>query len=546
MTIKFKHLGVRWPGTSPVILSMILSVVLPIFLTVILFGGDASANNYLCSQFYNSNVNSQKSISLVDTIKKDLRENPNSFPAWVISEQLEKFLSETTSHFSRITAKIEERDQINLLDTSVKSGEAALASFYRIHKSLSAELNNAKNSANSNKKKINELADNLKSCLNTMESCRINLKQAVVDAHTELSQLNEFLANLQHKAEILNQFALQLPQLHEVPASLVPEITSLIESQLQILSAGLPRMIQSHIENQKNLISLAHTIIPGIVRANSEAAFLEASGAFNVGAISGLGRLTNPEITNRGSSEKAQVRQIHSRMNLPAQARKFEELASQSEPTPFGDSILTQAASKGIKIYPILSEANIAENSRISMADLKAITEALLANRAFVNDYDNFHSAYKLEGIQEIHPNGSLPIVQIGYLHLNLHEVVFNLNLLPFLLKEFNAEKFSLYTNWLNSQLVNLKKDLDAEIKKNVLTRWTPLYIGASLLSPESISMKKASSLIGAYLKSYNRDKDKMNIESMVISMRRMQPSERNVNFGSNLKFQIDIDPSEK
>ncbi|MBL7544060.1 MAG: hypothetical protein JNL11_09595 [Bdellovibrionaceae bacterium] len=329
-------------------------ILLSVFFITIIDIPRTWGSSLSCSQFYESQPR-----TLVDHIVKNLQENPNGFPALIISESLQEYLQPIIEKYQKVMERATESNAINPIKTMVSSTETALTRFYE----LSSKINKELDRSTKNRRKILELSEDLRSCFSNLMLCRTNIKDQLPVVRSEIERDQAILDNIKSIVDELNRFKAELPSLTDIPQMFHNELKNAIDSQTYLLEHSLRLVLQSHIEVQTQLLNLAQAQIPLLVRVQSDAANLESAGAKDIGALELLsGRKSNKTV-------------------VPEQTlTDFSKRLESSQRTQWGGDFI-RMASDGYSIRQLFDTLNTDRNYKgvyLSLKDVQEIAEIYL------------------------------------------------------------------------------------------------------------------------------------------------------------------------
>lgn len=414
------------------------------------------ANNYL----NNDGKKTEKPFSLLDQVIQNLSSNSNGFPILIVSDTIDSFLETIFEKYTEITDKISEKKELNGINFSVSTAESTINKFYDLHRNLEVELSKSKK----NEEKIKELSAQMKRCLSNVSICQSNIRDSLIETRKDILETNEFIQNLQLKANELKELKNNLPGKIHLDASTLSRLTDLIDSQIQTIDQIFPRILESHLKGQSTLMALAESQIPALLKTKSMAAGLQAEWLVELGVLRLKSDSTNESETSGNKSTKSTLIEMKSEL-----AQRFQNQIKESELSPFGKKIISELNEKSILdvFIDAVNRRNTApntfdrsENVYLTAKDLELITNHILYQKGPGHLYKRADFLVLKKRIGH-YVSTLIPYEDIGSKRFSL-----DYYLLFLLSRNLNKFKFDSMNAWFKEVMEKYLSDKESEIKK--------------------------------------------------------------------------------
>ncbi|MBN8537141.1 MAG: hypothetical protein J0M15_08805 [Deltaproteobacteria bacterium] len=425
------------------------------------------ANNYE-SNYANK---TEEPISLLNQVIQNLSSNSNGFPILIVSETIESFLKTIFEKYNEMTDKISEKKELNGISFSVSKAELTINTFYNLHRNLETELAKTRR----NEEKIKDLSDQMKKCLANISICQSNIKDSMIETKKDILETNEFIQNLQLKANELKDLKNWLPESIRLDELVMTPLLELIDTYIQNIENIFPHILESHLKAQSTLMAMAESQIPSLLKTKSMAAGLEAEWLVELGALRLKRDSTND---NETSGKKSTLIEMKSEL-----AQRFERQIKESELSPFGRQIISDLNNKRLvdvfidAVNRRQSDQNTFDRSEsvyLTAKDLEQITFRMLYQKGpgRLFERENFLLFKRTNGhwVSDL-----VPYVDIGTKRFSL-----DFYLLFLLSRNLNKFNFDSMNAWFKEIMEKYLYDRESEIKKyGIKTFFSGLAIGA-------------------------------------------------------------------
>lgn len=432
------------------------------------------ANKYVS----NGGKKTEKSISLLDQVIQNLSSKSNGFPILIVSDTIESFLKTIFEKYTEITDKISEKKEVNGINFSVSKSELTLNKFYDLHKHLEEELSKSRK----NEEKIIELSAQMKRCLSNVNTCQLNIRDSLFETRKDILETNEFIQNLQLKANELKDLKNNLPGKIHLDASTLIQLNDLIDSQIQTIDQIFPRILESHLKGQSTLMALAESQIPALLRTRSMAAGLEAEWLVELGVLRLKSDSMNDNETSGNKSTKSTLTEMKSEL-----AQRFQNQIKESELSPFGKKIISELNEKSMldifidsvnRRYTAPNTFDRNDSVYLTAKDLEHITNYILYQKGPGHLYKKADFFF-IETSDGKRVSNLIPYTDI---HAVVNETRFTLDfyLLFLLSRNLDKFKFDSMNAWFKEIMEKYLSDRESELKKyGIKSYFSALAIGA-------------------------------------------------------------------
>lgn len=425
------------------------------------------ANNYE-SNYANK---AEKPISLLDQVIHNLSSNSNGFPILIVSDTIESFLKTVFEKYNAMTDKISEKKKLNGISFSVSKAELTINTFLNLHRNLESELSKAKK----NEEKIKDISDQMKKCLANVSICQSNIKDSMIETKKDILETNEFIQNLQLKANELKDLKNWLPERIHLGELVITQLMELIDAHIQNIENIFPHILESHLKAQSTLMAIAESQIPSLLKTKSMAAGLEAEWLVELGALRLKRDSTND---NETSGSKSILNETKSEL-----AQRFERQIKESELSPFGRQIISDLNNKRLvdvfidAVNRRQSDQNTIDRSEsvyLTAKDLEQITIQMLYQKGpgRLFERENFLVLRRT--------NGNRVTALVPYVDIEFKRFSLDFYLLFLLSRNLNKFNFDSMNAWFKEIMEKYLYDRESEIKKyGIKTFFSAVAIGA-------------------------------------------------------------------
>lgn len=428
------------------------------------------ANKYVS----NEAIGNAKPISLLDQVIQNLSSNSNGFPILIVSDTIDSFLETIFEKYTEITDKISEKKELNGINFSVSTAESTINKFYDLHRNLEVELSKSKK----NEEKIKELSAQMKRCLSNVSICQSNIRDSLIETRKDILETNEFIQNLQLKANELKDLKNNLPGRIHLDASTLSQLNDLIDSQIQTIDQIFPRILESHLKGQSTLMALAESQIPALLKTKSMAAGLEAERLVELGVLRLKSDSMNDNEISGNKSTKSTLIEMKSEL-----AQRFQNQIKESEVSPFGKKIISELNEKSILdvFIDAVNRRNTAPNTfdrsedvYLTAKDLELITNHILYQKGPGHLYKRA-DFFVIETSDGKRVASLIPHVDIGTKRFTL-----DFYLLFLFSRNLDKFKFDSMNAWFKEIMEKYLSDRESELKKyGIKSYFSALAVGA-------------------------------------------------------------------